>query len=68
MNVRFIDTSVMANMLKIPGTCNAAESVQEEFKQVIEAKEVLILTIATIIETGNHIAHSARSKNRTSGY
>lgn len=57
MNVRFIDTSVMANMLKIPGKCNAAESVQEEFKQVIEAKEVLILTIATIIETGNHIAH-----------
>lgn len=37
MNVRFIDTSVMANMLKIPGKCNAAESVQEEFKQVIEA-------------------------------
>lgn len=57
MNVRFIDTSVMANMLKIPGKCNAAESVQEEFKQVIEAKEVLILPIATIIETGNHIAH-----------
>ena len=57
MNVRFIDTSVMANMLKIPGKCNAAERLQEEFKQVIEAKEVLILPIATIIETGNHIAH-----------
>ena len=66
MNVRFIDTSVMANMLKIPGRCNDAESVQEEFKQVLEAKEVLILPIATIIETGNHIAHIADSNARRS--
>lgn len=64
MNVRFIDTSVMANMLKIPGKCNDAESVQEELKQVIEAKEVLILPIATIIETGNHIAHIADGRIR----
>ena len=66
MNVRFIDTSVMANMLKIPGRCNDAESVQEEFKQVLEAKELLILPIATIIETGNHIAHIADSNARRS--
>lgn len=66
MNVRFIDTSVMANMLKIPGRCNDAESVQEKFKQVLEAKEVLILPIATIIETGNHIAHIADSNARRS--
>ena len=26
MNVRFIDTSVMANMLKIPGRCNQLEN------------------------------------------
>lgn len=64
MNVRFIDTSVIANMLKIPGRCNDAESVQEEFKQVLEAKEVLILPIATIIETGNHIAHITDSNAR----
>ena len=66
MNVRFIDTSVMANMLKIPGRCKDAERIQEEFKQVIEAKEVLILPIATIIETGNHIAHIADSNARRS--
>lgn len=57
MNVRFIDTSVMTNMLEIPGRCKDVKSVQEELKKVIEAKEVLILPIATIIETGNHIAH-----------
>ena len=47
----------MANMLKIPGKCKDAERIQDEFKQVIEAEEVLILPIATVIETGNHIAH-----------
>lgn len=57
MNVRFIDTSVMTNMLEIPGRCKDVKSVQEELKKVIKAKEVLILPIATIIETGNHIAH-----------
>lgn len=64
MNVRFIDTSVMTNMLAVPGRCNDAKRVQEEFKQVIEAKEILILPIATIIETGNHIAHIADSNAR----
>lgn len=59
MNVRFIDTSVMANMLEIPGKSSDAKIVQEEFKQAVEAAEVLILPIATIIETGNHIAHIA---------
>ena len=66
MNVRFIDTSVMANMLEIPGKCSDAEEVQDEFKQVIKAKEVLILPIATIIETGNHIAHIADGNTRRS--
>ena len=33
MNVRFIDTSVMANMLKIPGKCNAAESVRRNLSK-----------------------------------
>lgn len=64
MNVRFIDTSVMTNMLKIPGKCADAERVQKEFKQVIEAEETLILPVATIIETGNHIAHIADGKIR----
>lgn len=57
MNVRFIDTSVMLNLLKVPGKCNEAELVREEWKEVLASKEVLILPVATIIETGNHIAH-----------
>ncbi|WP_294900346.1 hypothetical protein [uncultured Eubacterium sp.] len=66
MNVRFIDTSVMTNMLEIPGRCSDTEKIQKEFKQAVEANEVLILPIATIIETGNHIAHIADSNARRS--
>lgn len=57
MNVRFIDTSVMMNLLEVPGKCADAQIIKEEFRQIIDNKEGLILPIATIIETGNHIAH-----------
>ena len=64
MNVRFIDTSVMANKLEIPGMCSDAEIVKKEFKEAVDAKEVLILPVATIIETGNHIAHIPDGQSR----
>ncbi len=64
MNVRFIDTSIMLNMLEVPGRCSKAETVKKEWKEVLEAGDVLILPIATIIETGNHIAHIANGNIR----
>lgn len=63
MNVRFIDTSVMMNLLEVPGRCSASQMIIEEFRQIIN-KEVLILPIATIIETGNHIAHISNGNSR----
>lgn len=57
MNVRFIDTSVMLNLLEIPGRCSRAEEVKQQWREVLEAKDTLILPVAAIIETGNHIAH-----------
>lgn len=57
MNVRFMDTSIVMNLLEIPGKCQDAEKIKEEFKQVIEDREILILSMATIVESGNHIAH-----------
>ena len=59
MNVRFIDTSVMTNILEMPGRCSDAQKIKEEFNFAMKQEEVLILPIATIIETGNHIAHIA---------
>ena len=64
MNVRFIDTSVMANLLEIPGKSSDAQRIKDEFRHTLELNEVLILPIATIIETGNHIAHIADGNSR----
>lgn len=59
MNVRFIDTSVMTNLLEVPGKCGEAKAIKEQWNEVLQSKDVLILPVATIIETGNHIAHIA---------
>lgn len=57
MNVKFIDTSVMLNLLEVPNRCSELEKVKKEWRENLEANDVLIMPTATIIETGNHIAH-----------
>lgn len=58
MNISFVDTSIMTNLLGIPGKSEHKDTIQEEFwKLVRDGQEVLIMPLATIIETGNHIAH-----------
>lgn len=57
MNIRFIDTSIMTNLLGVPNRCDKQQEIQAEFTRAVEAAENLILPLATIIETGNHIAH-----------
>ncbi|MDE6567249.1 MAG: hypothetical protein K2K70_05915 [Lachnospiraceae bacterium] len=64
MNIKFIDTSVMLNLLEVPNRCADAEEVKEQWKKNLAAKDVLIMPIATIIETGNHIAHIANGNKR----
>ena len=59
MNVRFIDTSIVMNLLEIPNMCAEAAVVKDEFKTAVEAEETMILPMSTIIESGNHIAHIA---------
>lgn len=57
MNVKFIDTSVMLNLLEVPEKCSDSSLVKEQWKECLAKKDVLIMPLATIIETGNHIAH-----------
>ncbi|WP_425058634.1 hypothetical protein SCACP_32910 [Sporomusa carbonis] len=65
MNVRFIDTSILVNILDIPNMNDKHSQVIEEFQAVIKDKsQVLILPLATIIETGNHIAHISNGEIR----
>ena len=58
MNIHFIDTSVFANILDIPNMNADCKLVIAEFnKRIKNKKERIILPYATLIETGNHIAH-----------
>ena len=58
MNVRIIDTSVLVNILDIPNRNQNHKEAMDEFKILIKSnQDSLILPLATIIETGNHIAH-----------
>ena len=59
MNVYFIDTSIFLNILDVPGRNSEREDVLKRLKELIEDNRntSLILPFATIIETGNHIAH-----------
>jgi len=56
--VHFVDTSILCCLLRIPKFCDDKYmEVEEELLGIINRCEILILPIANIIETGNHIAH-----------
>lgn len=66
MDVHFIDTSVLLNILNVPGRNERHDEVMEELRGLGEKANVnaLILPFATIIETGNHIAHCGDGNQR----
>lgn len=65
-SVLIVDTNLLCVWLKIPGmeTCGAAgnewdfKRVDDEIKTALELGYWLVLPLATLIETGNHIAHT----------
>ncbi|MFG3617183.1 hypothetical protein [Nocardia sp. NPDC047654] len=54
--VVFIDTSVLCNLVPVPGRDEAAGLVLEELKNRMSRDERFILPITAVIETGNFIA------------
>lgn len=65
MNIHFIDTSVFVNIVNIENMNQERSAVMEELKGLLKPQtEVLILPFATIIETGNHIAHNGDGRQR----
>lgn len=62
--VRFVDTSVLCDLLKVPGKCQRHDEVREELAALQDRGVALVLPIATIIETGNHIAQAPEGHGR----
>lgn len=67
-NVMILDTSVLCVWLKVPGkeTCGSSSScldfakVDNEIQTAIQTQYTLVLPLASIIETGNHIAQATQ--------
>lgn len=60
MHVHIIDTSILCNILDLPFMSQDRQTVMQELTALQKDKQqVLILPLAAIIETGNHIAHIA---------
>lgn len=57
--VTFIDTSVLCELLEVPGMCANHEDIRAEFELRDENGERFVIPITAVIETGNHIAQSA---------
>ena len=51
-----LDTSVFLNLLAMPGFSQAKEEILEVFQQRVEKGDSFLLPMATIWETGNHVA------------
>ncbi|MEV0034427.1 hypothetical protein [Streptomyces sp. NPDC050804] len=55
--VEFVDTSILCNLLEVPGKSQDREKVIAELKRKREVRETdLLLPVTAVIETGNHIA------------
>ncbi|MGH3829833.1 MAG: hypothetical protein ACRDRS_05175 [Pseudonocardiaceae bacterium] len=62
--VSFVDTSILCNILPIPGRDQDRKAVVEELWSKRHAGEALILPVAAVIEAGNFIAHLADGHSR----
>ncbi len=59
-----IDTSVFLNLLDVPGRNNQREDVDKAFLEYVELGATFVLPMATILETGNHIAQNGDGGTR----
>ncbi len=57
MSICLIDTSIFCNIVNVPNMDQDRPDVMASLDEFIRQKFTLLLPTATIIETGNHIAH-----------
>lgn len=59
-----VDTSILLNILNVPDKNEHREEVFAAFQEKIKAGETFFLSLATVIETGNHIGHLPDGNSR----
>ncbi|OLP18302.1 hypothetical protein BST81_11290 [Leptolyngbya sp. 'hensonii'] len=62
--VAIVDTSIFCNVLDIPHMNGERENVIGQLKEFLENGTTLLLPMAAVYETGNHIAQLSDGSNR----
>lgn len=65
-HVVIVDTSVLLNLLDVPGRNQGRDAVLGRFEELLDAEVNLLLPIAAIFEAGNHIARLSDGRQRRS--
>lgn len=63
-NAIFIDTSVLTNLLMVPGKDQQVAKARQDFEEYKSQKVLMILPVTTMVETGNHIAQLSNGHDR----
>ena len=61
-----VDTSVLLNVLDVPGFNQDRNAVLDEFGELVDAGASLLLPMGAVFETGNHIADVRDGRQRRS--
>lgn len=64
MTIVIVDTSVFCNLLRVPKRHQHSERALAELEELLESGASLLLPLATIYETGNHIAQQGDGRER----
>jgi hypothetical protein len=59
-----VDTSIFVEILNVPQKATEHKLIIQQLEQKIKANESLFLPMATILETGNHIAQNGNGSQR----
>lgn len=62
--VVFVDTSVLLNILDVPGKNSHRELIVTEYRTLREAGAILVVPIAAVVEVGNHLAQLGSGHDR----
>lgn len=57
MSIALVDSSILCNVLNLPRRNQNRQVVLDQLRAHIQNGVTLLLPVATILETGNHIAH-----------
>lgn len=64
MSIGIIDTTILCNIVQIPGMCSEHAEVMQQLRQYVEQGVIFLLPVTTIMETGNHIAQNGDGQQR----